>query len=63
MSSHNIGFYEEISNIIIKYHQIRILSPLLNTAIDWSLNYFNFNGSTDERHSTPCTKKAKKELS
>ena len=36
MSTHNIGFTEEISKkqndllIIIKYHQIRILSVLLN---------------------------------
>ena len=29
MSTHNIGLYEEISLIIIKYHQILTLSLLL----------------------------------
>ena len=29
MSTHNIGFYEEISKIIIKYPQIRTLFLLL----------------------------------
>ena len=30
MSTHNIGFYEDISKIIIKYHQIRTLFLLMH---------------------------------
>ena len=33
MSTHNIGFYEEISKIIIKYHQIRNLFLLLSVEV------------------------------
>ena len=29
MSTHNIGFYEVLTKIIIKYHQLCALSPLL----------------------------------
>ena len=33
MSFHNIGFYDEISKIIIKYHQIRTLFLLLELSM------------------------------
>ena len=32
MSTHNIGFYEEISKIIIKYHQISLNMHLISSA-------------------------------
>ena len=47
MSTHNIGFYEEISKIIIKYHQICTLFLLLvvfNFGVGFRIMYFSFKG-------------------
>ena len=33
MSTHNIGFYEDLTKIIIKYHQIRTLFLLLKYSV------------------------------
>ena len=32
MSTHNIGFYEDLTKISLKYHQIRTLFLLLGTV-------------------------------
>ena len=34
MSTHNIGFYEDLKKIIIRYHQIRTLFLLLAKSVD-----------------------------
>ena len=47
MSTHNIGFYEEISKIIIKYHQICTLFLLLTIIIKV---YENITGVMVMRH-------------
>ena len=42
MSTHNIGFYEEISKIIIKYRQIRTLFLLQPYSLDSEINWIDF---------------------
>ena len=38
MSTHNIGFYEEIAKLSLKYHQICTLFLLLTLAVPLGLN-------------------------
>ena len=42
MSTHNIGFYEEMAKIIIKYHQIRTLSVPLLQGVGFCLKAASF---------------------